>query len=282
MKHIITEQVINKFKEYLEYEEKSAATIEKYIRDIKKLMNFADGREITKKLMLEYKENLRIKQNYKLSSINSFLIAANRLFGYLEWYGLSTRTYRIQKEAFISRKKNLSMYEYKKLVLAVRRKGNKRLEMIIQTLCSMGIRISELSYITVESVETGEVDIYGKRKQRKALIPEKLQEQLKHYIIKNKIKSGFVFRTSRGNAVDRSNIWREMKVLREETHIEGEKIFPHNLRHLFAKTFYKTEKDIAKLADILGHSSIETTRIYIRTTSEEYKKQLDKMELVIQ
>ena len=282
MKHIITEQVINKFKEYLEYEEKSAATIEKYIRDIKKLMNFADGREITKKLMLEYKENLRIKQNYKLSSINSFLIAANRLFGYLEWYGLSTRTYRIQKEAFISRKKNLSMYEYKKLVLAVRRKGNKRLEMIIQTLCSMGIRISELSYITVESVETGEVDIYGKNKQRKALIPEKLQEQLKHYIIKNKIKSGFVFRTSRGNAVDRSNIWREMKALKKETHIEEEKIFPHNLRHLFAKTFYKTEKDIAKLADILGHSSIETTRIYIRTTSEEYKKQLDKMELVIQ
>ena len=281
MKRIITEQLINKFKKYLEYEEKSAATIEKYIRDIKKLMNFAGGREITKKLMLEYKENLRIKQNYKLSSINSFLIAANRLFEYLEWYGLSIRTYRIQKETFVSMKRNLSMYEYKKLVLAVRRKGNKRLEMIIQTLCSMGIRISELSYITVESVKTGEVDIYGKRKQRKALIPGKLQKQLEQYINENKIKSGFVFRTSRGNAVDRSNVWREMKALKEETCVEGEKIFPHNLRHLFAKTFYKAEKDIAKLADILGHNSIETTRIYIRTTCEEYKKQLDKMELVI-
>ena len=281
MKHIITEQLINEFKKYLEYEEKSAATIEKYIRDIKKLMDFAGGREITKNLMIEYKENLRIERNYKLSSINSFLIAANRLFGYLEWYGLSTRTYRIQKEAFVSRKRNLSMYEYKKLVMAVRSKGNRRLEMIIQTLCSMGIRISELSYITVESVKTGEVDIYGKRKQRKALIPAKLQKQLEQYISDNKIKSGIVFRTSSGNAVDRSNVWREMKALKEETHVEEEKIFPHNLRHLFAKTFYKTEKDIAKLADILGHNSIETTRIYIRTTCEEYKKQLDKMELVI-
>ena len=281
MKHIITEQLINEFKKYLEYEEKSAATREKYIRDIKKLMDFAGGREITKNLMIEYKENLRIERNYKLSSINSFLIAANRLFGYLEWYGLSTRTYRIQKEAFVSRKRNLSMYEYKKLVMAVRSKGNRRLEMIIQTLCSMGIRISELSYITVESVKTGEVDIYGKRKQRKALIPAKLQKQLEQYISDNKIKSGIVFRTSSGNAVDRSNVWREMKALKEETHVEEEKIFPHNLRHLFAKTFYKTEKDIAKLADILGHNSIETTRIYIRTTCEEYKKQLDKMELVI-
>ena len=281
MKHIITEQLINEFKKYLEYEEKSAATIEKYIRDIKKLMDFAGGREITKNLMIEYKENLRIERNYKLSSINSFLIATNRLFGYLEWYGLSTRTYRIQKEAFVSRKRNLSMYEYKKLVMAVRSKGNRRLEMIIQTLCSMGIRISELSYITVESVKTGEVDIYGKRKQRKALIPAKLQKQLEQYISDNKIKSGIVFRTSSGNAVDRSNVWREMKALKEETHVEEEKIFPHNLRHLFAKTFYKTEKDIAKLADILGHNSIETTRIYIRTTCEEYKKQLDKMELVI-
>ena len=281
MKHIITEQLINEFKKYLEYEEKSAATIEKYIRDIKKLMDFAGGREITKNLMIEYKENLRIERNYKLSSINSFLIATNRLFGYLEWYGLSTRTYRIQKEAFVSRKRNLSMYEYKKLVMAVRSKGNRRLEMIIQTLCSMGIRISELSYITVESVKTGEVDIYGKRKQRKALIPAKLQKQLEQYISDNKIKSGIVFRTSSGNAVDRSNVWREMKALKEETHVEEEKIFPHNLRHLFAKTFYKTEKDIAKLADILGHNSIETTRIYIMTTCEEYKKQLDKMELVI-
>ena len=281
MKHIITEQLINQFREYLKYEEKSNATIEKYIRDIKKLMDFAGGREITKKLMLEYKENLRINQNYKLSSINSFLIAANRLFGYLEWYGLGVWTYRIQKEAFVSKKRNLSIYEYKKLVLAVRRKGNKRLEMIIQTLCSMGIRISELSYITVESVETGEVNIYGKRKQRKALIPEKLQKQLKQYISKNKIKNGVVFCTSSGNAVDRSNVWREMKVLKEETHVEGEKIFQHNLRHLFAKTFYKAEKDISKLADVLGHNSIETTRIYIRTTCEEYKKQLDKMELVI-
>ncbi|MCX4325948.1 MAG: tyrosine-type recombinase/integrase [Lachnospiraceae bacterium] len=235
MGHIITEKILQKYSEYLDMEEKSKATIKKYICDIKKLMAYAGGQEITKKLMLEYKEHLRINKKYKLSSINSFLIAANRLFEYLEWYGLHVKTYRIQKEAFATGKMDLSMQEYKKLVAAARHKGKKRLAMIIQTLCSMGLRISELPYITVEGVKKGEIDIYGKSKQRKALVPKKLQELLSAYIKENNIKNGTVFITSKGNAVDRSNIWREMKALKDETGITEEKIFPHNLRHLFAK-----------------------------------------------
>lgn len=280
MKRIITEEILQKYSRYLSMEEKSKATIKKYICDIKKLMAYAGGREITKELMLNYKEYLHIDKKYKLSSINSFLIAANRLFEYLEWYGFNVKTYHIQKEVFAQKKMDLSIKEYKKLVTAARRKGKKRLAMVIQTLCAMGLRISELSYITVEGVRKGEIDIYGKTKQRRALVPGKLQKLLSAYIKENNIKSGTVFVTSRGNAVDRSNIWREMKALKEETSVAAEKIFPHNLRHLFAKTFYETNKDIAKLADVLGHSSIETTRIYIKTTYEEHRKQLDKMKIL--
>ena len=280
MSYIITEQILKEYREYLIEEEKSIATINKYICDIRKLMVYADGKEITKRLMLEFKEDLRTGKKYKLSSINSFLIAANRLFDYLGWYGLNVKLYRIQNDAFASKKIDLSMQEYRKLVMAAWHKGKKRLAMIIQTLCSMGLRISELVFITAESVKKGEVDIYCKRKQRKALIPEGLRKLLLEYIRENNIQSGMVFCTSSGKAVDRSNVWREMKALKEETGVEKEKIFPHNLRHLFAKTFYEASKDIAKLADVLGHSSIETTRRYVMTTYEEYQKQIDSLGLV--
>lgn len=280
MKHIITEKIIEEYKEHLIEEEKSITTIKKYISDIRKLVLYAGGQEITKRLMVSYKEDLRVNKGYKLSSINSFIIAANRLFEYLEWYGLRVKTYRIQKEAYVSEKKDLSIQEYRKLVDAARHKGKKRLAMIIQTLCATGIRISELIFLTVESVKRGEIEIYCKKKHRKALIPEKLQKLLIQYIKENNIENGFVFRTFRGNAVDRSNIWKEMKELKEEANVAEEKIFPHNLRHLFAKVFYSTGNDIAKLADVLGHSSIETTRIYIMTTSEEHRKMLDRMRIV--
>lgn len=280
IEHIITEQIVEKYREYLEKEEKSNATIDKYICDLKKLMTYATGQEITKELMLAFKEDLRVNKNYKLSSINSFLIAANKLFDYLEWYGLRVKTYKIQKEVFVPANRSISKKEYKKLVRAALRKGKKRLAMIIQTLCSMGIRISELSSITVESVIKGIVEIYCKGKQRVVLFPKKLQKLLLKYIDENNIETGLVFCTSRGNAVDRSNIWREMKELSEEAEVKREKIFPHNLRHLFAKTFYEVGKDIAKLADVLGHSSIETTRLYIMTTCEEHQKQLDMMDLI--
>lgn len=275
----ITEELLLQYREHLYEEEKTTATIKKYICDLRKLLDYASGREITKKLMVEYKEDLR--KRYKLTSINSFLVAANRFFEYIGWFGLRVKTYRIQKEVFIPENRDLSKAEYKKLVKMALRKGKKRLAMILQTICSTGIRISELAGFTAENVAGGVVEIYCKGKQRIILLSKKLQKKLLHYMQENNISSGMVFCTSGGKAVDRSNIWKEMKVLSEEAGVQDEKVYPHNLRHLFAKEFYGAGKDIVKLADVLGHSSIETTRIYVKTTREEHQKQLDKMELVI-
>lgn len=226
MERVITEQILMDYQEYLYEEEKTAATIKKYICDLRKLAEYADGKEITKKLMVAYKEYLYEERQYKLTSINSFLAA------------------------------------------------------IIQTVCSTGIRISELKHITVESLEKGVVEIYCKGKQRKVLLPGKLVKLLLRYCGETGIESGTVFRTKRGKAVDRSNVWKEMKALGAEVDVAEEKIFPHNLRHLFAKTFYEIDRDMAKLADMLGHSSIETTRIYVMTTREEHQRQLDLMGLI--
>lgn len=281
MKRMITEEKILQYQEYLYEEEKAMATIKKYMCDLKKLLEYAAGREMTKKLMIQYKEMLREEKGYRLTSINSFLVAANRFFEYLGWYELKVKTYRIQKELFVPADRDLSKEEYKKLVLCVLRQGKKRLAMILQTICAAGIRVSELSSVTVESVMKGAVEIYCKGKQRTVLFPKKLQKKLLRYIQEKGIISGPVFCTSSGKAVDRSNIWKEMKKLSEETEVAEEKVYPHNLRHLFAKEFYAIEKDIAKLADVLGHSSVETTRIYIKSTSEEHQKQLNMMKLVI-
>lgn len=279
MKRMITKEMLLQYQEYLYEEEKTTATIKKYICDLKKLLDYASGKEITKRLMIGYKEDLR--KWYKLTSINSFLVAANRFFEYLGWYDLRVKTYRIQKEVFVPENRDLSRAEYKKLVQAALKKGKKRLAMILQTICATGIRISELSSVTVESVMEGIVEIYCKGKQRLVLLPKKLQRKLLRYIQGNGIVSGAVFCTSGGKAVDRSNVWKEMKLLGEEAEVPEEKVYPHNLRHLFAKEFYAVEKDIAKLADVLGHSSIETTRGYVKTTSDEHQKQLDRMKLVV-
>lgn len=281
MKRVITKDMLLQYQEYLYEEEKTTATIKKYICDLKKLMDYLSGREITKKLMVEYKEALRKEKGYRLTSINSFLVAANRFFEYMGWYDLRVKTYRIQKEIFVPENRDLSKAEYKKLVQAAMKKGKKRLAMILQTICAAGIRISELSCVTVESVLEGIVEIYCKGKQRVVLLPRKLQKKLLRYIQEKGIKSGILFCTSSGKPVDRSNIWKEMKGLCEEAEVTEEKVYPHNLRHLFAKEFYAVEKDIAKLADILGHSSVETTRIYIKSTSAEHQKQLNMMELVV-
>lgn len=281
MKRIITEEKILQYREYLYEEEKTMATIKKYVCDLKKLLNYAAEREITKKLMIQYKEMLKEEKGYRLTSINSFLVAANRFFEYLGWYDLKVKTYRIQKELFVPEDRDLLKQEYKKLVLSAMRQGKKRLAMILQTICATGIRVSELSCVTVESVRKGVVEIYCKGKQRTVLFPKKLQKKLLRYIQEKGIISGLIFCTSGGKAVDRSNIWKEMKKLSEEAKVEEKKVYPHNLRHLFAKEFYAIEKDIAKLADVLGHSSVETTRIYIKSTSEEHRKQLNRMKLVI-
>lgn len=282
MKRRITEQYLREFKEHLYEEEKSPATIQKYMCDLNKLAEFAGKQELTKKKMIEFKEMLKQSGCYQLSSINSFLAAANRFLDFQGWYDLKVKMYRIQKEVFTPEHRDLTKEEYYRLVQAAKKKGKNRLALILETICATGIRVSELAEITVSGVRLGTAEIYCKGKARRVLIPGALQKKLLYYIRKKGIRHGAVFQTSGGKSIDRSNIWKEMKALCQEAKVHEKKVFPHNLRHLFAKSFYYIEKDIAKLADMLGHSSIETTRIYVKTTSCEHRRQLDAMRLVLE
>ena len=280
MKRIITEEALGNFQNYMLEEERSTNTICKYLRDIRKFMDYAQGAEITKALVIEFKEKLLYKDNYEISSINTFIIAVNRFLEYMGWYDAKVKTYKVQKASFTPEEKYLTRKEYERLVAAARANGNFRLEMILNTICATGIRISELQYFTVDSVKRGKVVIHNKGKVRSILIPSQLQKKLKCYILQKQIKKGVVFCTGSGKPVERSNIWREMKALCRQANVCEEKVFPHNLRHLFAQCFYALKKDLAKLADLLGHSNIETTRIYVRTTCEEQRRQLELMHLV--
>jgi site-specific recombinase XerD len=280
MDHIITPEAIQLFLDHLYEEEKASSTIAKYARDLEKLRAYAAGRKLDKALLIAYKEKLLTEDHYQTSSINSYLIAANRFFEYMGWHELKVRTYKVQREAFTPVSRSLSRKEYQRLV-SVARAGNRgRLAMILQTLCATGMRISEIRYITVENLSAGTIRIRCKGKLRTILLPDDLRRELVHYIRRNHITTGFVFRTRSGRLPDRSNLWREMKSLCADARVNPQKVFPHNFRHLFAQCFYEVKKDIAKLADVLGHSSIETTRIYIRTTSDEYRTQLNRLGLV--
>ncbi len=280
MKRIISEKMLAKYEIFLRREEKSKATIGKYLCDLKKLMVYAGGKEIGKELVLGYKDKLLTKDGYKVSSINSYLAAANSFFEYMGWLDLKVKTYRVQQEAFCPENKYLSKEEYYKLVKTAKEMGKIRLAMILQTICAMGIRVSELKAVTVEAVRNNSVIIYNKGKIRTVFLPDELRKELLYYISRNGIREGVVFCTASGRAVNRSNVWREMKSLCGKAGVDADKVFPHNLRHLFAVVFYEMGKDIAKLADVLGHSSIETTRGYIKTTGREHRKQLNRMKLV--
>ena len=280
MKRVIKESMLGKYESYLKNEEKSKATISKYLCDVRKLINYLGGREVKKELVLSYKDKLLNQDGYKVSSINSFLVAANCFFEYMGWLDLKVKTYRVQQETFCPENRFLSKEEYYRLVRAAKEAGKIRLAMILQAICASGIRISELKFITVESVQNNMIVIHSKGKVRRIFLPDKLRKELLYYIGRNGIRKGMVFCTASGKAVNRSNIWKEMKALCKKAGVAQDKVFPHNLRHLFATVFYNIKRDIAKLADVLGHSNIETTRIYIRTTGSEYMKHLNQMELV--
>ncbi len=280
MERIITEEILEQFQQYLLEEERSSSTITKYLCDVRKLKKYAEEKEITKSLILEFKASLLKEGDYEVSSINSFLTAVNRFFEFMGWYDAKVKLYRVQRSTFASENKYLEKEEYKRLVSAARKNGNTRLAMILNTICATGIRISELEYFTVENVKRKKVVIHNKGKIRTILISEKLQIELKKYICQNQIENGYVFCTKSGKALNRSNIWKEMKAICALAGVKEEKVFPHNLRHLFAQCFYAVKQDLAKLADVLGHESIETTRIYIRTTGEEYLKQMEELRLV--
>lgn len=277
---ILTSEAIDCFKKYLRGEEKSENTIEKYLRDVRAFSVYLNGDEITKEAVIAYKSKL-LSMNYAVRSINSMLASVNGLFSFLGWADLKVKSIKLQRQIYCSEERELTKAEYMRLVNTAKQKGNERLNLILQTICGTGIRVSELQYITVEAVKCGEAIVSLKGKTRTIFIVRELQKKLLRYAAEQGISSGTIFITRTGRPLSRTNIWREMKGLCEQAGVNPQKVFPHNLRHLFARVFYGIEKDIAKLADILGHSSINTTRIYIISTGDEHRRRMEYMRLIL-
>lgn len=280
MEQTITADLISEFEEYLFDNEKSRPTIEKYLRDVRMFANYCrKSTDICKKDVIRFKEYL--ESNYAIASANSIISSINSFFRFANWNELIAKHFKVQRKIYCSEKRELTKPDYEKLIKVALKNNNERLSLIIQTLGCTGIRISELKYITVDAARTGEVTIRCKGKTRTVFLISKLRSKLLNYAKKNGIQNGVIFITRGGKPIDRSNVWREMKNLCGVCGIDKEKVFPHNLRHLFARSFYKIEKDIAKLADVLGHSSINTTRIYIISTGTEHRRQMENLKLVI-
>ena len=277
---ILTEKLISEFSRYLKSEEKSQNTLEKYLRDANAFAGFLNGSQVTKEKVITYKNKL-LSENYAVRSVNSVLASLNSLFSFLGWQECKVKSIKLQRQIYCSEEKELKREEYARLCRAAEKKKNERLNLIIQTICGTGIRVSELKYITVEAVKCGEAVVSLKGKTRSVYIVKELRKKLLRYIAKQNIQSGSIFVTRTGKPMSRTNIWREMKSLCNDAGVDPKKVFPHNLRHLFARAFYGIEKDIAKLADILGHSSIETTRIYIISTGAEHRRRMENMRLII-
>ncbi len=272
-----TEQ-IKKFASYLCREEKSTATQEKYLRDVQTFSVYANGNEITKELVVAWKKQL-VEDGYAVRSINSMLASINSLLEFLGLSNCKVKSIRTQRQTYCAEDKELTKAEYLRLLSAS--KKNEQLNLVLQTICGTGIRVSELRYFTVEAIRCGEVTVDCKSKTRTILVPGKLKNILLNYAKRQGITAGAIFITRTGKPLNRSNIWSAMKKLCEVAGVKPSKVFPHNLRKLFARTFYGIEKDIAKLADILGHSSINTTRIYIMTTGIEHRRKIDRLGLVV-
>lgn len=277
---ILTQKIISDFKKHLILEERSSVTVEKYVRDTIAFYEFLQVGNLTREAAIAYKQKL-IKDGYAVRSINSMLASINSLFDFLGLCDLKLKTVKTQQQIYCSEEKELTKAEYMRLCRAAEKKCNERLNLILQTICGTGIRVSELQFITVEAVRQGEASVSCKAKTRSVFIVKELQKKLLRYAQARGIKSGSIFITRTGKPISRTNIWREMKNLCLEAEVSPTKVFPHNLRHLFARVFYGIEKDIAKLADILGHSSINTTRIYIISTGIEHRKRMENMRLII-
>ena len=274
----ITNELIQKFKAYLIDEEKSSYTIDKYIRDITVFMEWCKETELNKSVVRKYKED--IIEKYAPASVNSILSSLNSFFAYNEWYDLKVKALKIQRQIFASKDKELTKAEYERLLVTAKQKKNQRLYYLMQTICATGIRVSELKAITVSAVKCGQATINCKGKMRIVILPKQLCKMLKDYIKENNIKSGSVFVSKNGKPLDRSNIWSDMKKLCESAGVSKDKVFPHNLRHLFARTYYSIQKDVVRLADLLGHSNVNTTRIYTMETGEIHRQQIQKLGLL--
>ena len=275
---IVKQEQIREYMRHLCWEEKSAATREKYLRDVRTFCAYASGTELTKEVVISWKNHL-VEQGYAVRSINSMLASVNSLLDFLGLSDCKAKHIRMQQQTYCTEDRELTKAEYMRLLAASQK--NEQLNLVIQTICSTGIRVSELQYFTVEAVKRGEVTVDCKNKTRTILVPGKLKNILLNYAKSRRIASGAIFITRTGKPLNRSNIWAAMKKLCAAAGVKPSKVFPHNLRRLFARTFYGIEKDIAKLADILGHSSINTTRIYIMTTGKEHRRKIERLGLVI-
>lgn len=265
---------------HLHGEERSKNTITKYIRDLRTFLVFLAGRNLSKEVLLDWKAILT--QGYAPTSVNSMLAAVNSFLEWLELPQYKVKPLKIQREIFARPEKELVQAEYRRLVQAAQERQNARLALLLQTICATGIRVSELCYITVAALQTGRAIVDCKGKTRTVFLPKELCRRLRRYCHEQKIKSGIVFRTASGAPLHRSNIWRDMKALCKRAGVKQSKVFPHNLRHLFARTYYSLEKDLSKLADLLGHSNVTTTRIYTMESGTEHFRQLERMGLVLQ
>lgn len=277
--HYMEEEDISRFESFLRQEERSSGTMAKYMRDINAFRRWLSGSEVRKDQVAAWKESLVLK-GYAPVTVNSMLSALHCFFGYMGWTECRVKFLRVQHNAFRSRARELSHQDYRKLLDTAERLGKGRTALLMETICGTGIRVSEVTYITVEAVQNRKAVISLKGKIRTILLTGKLCKKLLQYARKEKIHTGEIFRNGRGNSLSRRQIWKDMKELCKYAGVEASKVFPHNLRHLFAVTFYRICKDIVKLADTLGHSSIETTRIYLVSTGEEHVRLLERLGLV--
>lgn len=280
MERLLTIEQLEQLLRHLYYEEKSTATVKKYLRDVRAFFVFMKGEQVFKEQVIAYKTWL-VQQQYAVASINSMLASVNSFLNFMNWSDSRVKELKAQRPTYSDAGRELTREEYERLIAAANAGGKRRLSLVLQTICSTGIRVSELTYFTVKAVKKGEICVCCKNKNRKLLLPKELRKKLLCYAGENKIMQGAIFRTRTGRPLDRSNINTEMKALCKIAKVSPKKVFPHNLRKLFARTFYKRNKDIAKLADILGHSSINTTRIYIMSTGREHQEEIEQLGLVV-
>lgn len=276
---VVTKAAVTTYLQFLKIQEKSKGTLEKYQRELLDLAKYLAGKKVTREDLVVWKEEL--EKRYSPAGVNGRLVAANGFFSFFGRYDLRLKLLKIQKEIFMREEKELTRAEYGRLVRTAERKGKERLSLLIQTICATGIRVSELEFITVEAVKRGRAEVNCKGKRRVIFLPARLQKKLKAYAAKKGISEGVIFAAKSGRPLHRGNIWEEMKKLCKDAEVSPEKVFPHNLRHLFARIFYSLDKDIAKLADMLGHSNIETTRIYIMESGRIHRQKLERMRLVL-
>ena len=279
-KQLITNELLLAFSEYLQSNERAPGTIEKYLRDVSAFRIWLGNRSVTKELTAEWKERL-LENNHAPVTVNSMLAAVNSFFRFAGWEDCQVKFLKLQRRLFRDAGRELSRAEYERLVETAANLSRPRLALLMEAICGTGVRVSEVRYLTVEAVQAGRADISLKGKIRTILIPNKLCRKLLKYARKQKITSGEIFLNRSGKGMSRRQIWAEMKSLCERAGVEPSKVFPHNLRHVFAAAFYKSCKDIVRLADVLGHSSVETTRIYLLTTGVEHAQMLERLGLVL-